>query len=164
MAAAGGNVSEALPPTSRAQATAGANGGQRARSQASGGAVRASGRGQTGRKACPRKTILRSALDSKHKKDAAPRGTASEREDESKSRAFAALTAPRTKREQREVAGQTAARQVLHTRGRCAHRTEAQRHTKGISLFQAGRSAFPIRSLRSECKTYTPQLPPSLLT
>lgn len=30
--------------------------------------MRASGRGQTGRKACPRKTILRSALDSKQKK------------------------------------------------------------------------------------------------
>lgn len=99
-----------------------------------------------------------------HKKDAAPRGTASEREDESKSRAFAALTVPHTKREQQEVAGQTAARRALRTRGRRAHRKEARCRTKGISLFRANHSPFPTRTLHSGCKTYTPQLPPSLLT
>ena len=92
------------------------------------------------------------------KKDAAPRGTASEREDESGGPRFHAPTAARTKQEQRKVAGQTAAKQALRTRGKRAHRKEARCRTKGISLFRAGRSPFPTRTLRSGCKTYTPRL------
>ena len=98
------------------------------------------------------------AFETKRKKDAAPRGTASEREEESKSRAFATLTAPRAHREQQEVASRTKARRALHTRDKRAHRKEARCRTKGISLFQAGRSPFPTRTLRSGCKTYTPRL------